>query len=273
MRILIATDMEGITGVTSWEHVSPGTAEYERMRAFMTVDVNAAVAGALEGGADEVLVADGHDSGSNILIEKLDSRARLASGSPSPYSMMQGIEAGIDAVMFVGYHARMGTERAVLDHTWSSTLVHAVRLNGDEAGEYTFNALIAAELGIPVIMCSGDQTACAQIREQLGVLETAVVKEATGRFSATLLSPAESAERIAGAARTAVRRLMQGDRPALLKVEWPCELEVEFQSSEFADRAGLFPGVSRSRLRVSLHARTALELLTLFRSLLFAARG
>ncbi|HET6824155.1 MAG TPA: M55 family metallopeptidase, partial [Anaerolineales bacterium] len=108
MKILIATDMEGITGVTTWDQVTPGHAEYARFRRQMTEDVNAAIRGAFDGGAKEVVVADGHWNASNILIEELDPRARLNTGSPSPFSMMEGIDESINGVMFVGYHARNG---------------------------------------------------------------------------------------------------------------------------------------------------------------------
>src|SRR5512146_457056 len=129
MKILISADMEGITGVTTWDHVTPGHAEDSRCRRLMTGDVNAAVRGAFSAGADEVVVSDGHWNGSNILIEELDPRASLNSGAPSPMSMMQGIDEGISGVLFIGYHARQGSHPAVLDHTWSDTCVAGVWLN------------------------------------------------------------------------------------------------------------------------------------------------
>ena len=109
MKILISADMEGVTGVTTWDQVTPGHVEYGRFRRLMTEDVNAAVRGAFVGGADEVTVSDGHWNGGNILIEELDPRAQLNTGSPSPYSMMQGIDEGVNGVFFVGYHR--GTDR------------------------------------------------------------------------------------------------------------------------------------------------------------------
>ena len=176
MKILIATDMEGITGVTTWDHVTPGHAEYGRFRRLMTQDVNAAIRGASEAGADDIIVADGHWNGSNILVEELDPRGRLNSGSPSPLSMMQGIDESVDGVMFVGYHARNGTPNAVLDHTWSSKTVANVWLNDILTGEFGLNGALAGHFGVPVIMATGDQTACGQIVEQLGDMETAIVK-------------------------------------------------------------------------------------------------
>ena len=107
MKILIAADMEGVTGVVHWDQVDAQHPEYQRFRKLMTGDVNAAIRGAFDGGADEIVVADGHGSGRNILIEELDARARLNSGSPSPLSMVQGAQGGVSAAMFVGYHPTM----------------------------------------------------------------------------------------------------------------------------------------------------------------------
>ncbi len=92
MRVLIAVDMEGISGVVHWDHVKPGHFEYARFREIMTEEVNAAIDGALDGGATSVVVTDGHNDGRNILIEKLHAPARLNSGSPAPLSMVEGVQ-------------------------------------------------------------------------------------------------------------------------------------------------------------------------------------
>ena len=123
MKLLIAVDMEGITGVVNFDQTDPHHPEYQRFRRLMTQDVNAAVRGAVAGGAETILVTDGHWNSTNILIEELDARAILNSGSPSHYSMVEGVDSGVDAAFFIGYHARMGTENAILDHTWSSSRV------------------------------------------------------------------------------------------------------------------------------------------------------
>ena len=135
MKILIAADMEGISGVTTWDQVTAGKPDYERFRRLMTEDVNAAVRGAFDSGAKEVFVTDGHASGSNILIEELDPRASLNTGSPSPLSMVQGVDE-VDGVIYVGYHARAGSPEGILDHTWSSRTVANVWLNDILVGEY-----------------------------------------------------------------------------------------------------------------------------------------
>lgn len=255
MKILIATDMEGITGVTTWDQVTPGHAEYARFRRLMTQDVNAAIRGACEAGADEVTVVDGHWNGSNILVEELDPRAKLHTGSPSPLSMMQGIDETVDGVMFVGYHARNGTPNAVLDHTWSSRTVANIWLNEILTGEYGLNAAVAGHFGAPVILVSGDQTACAQVEELIGDVEQAIVKYATGRYAAECLPPQVAHELIFMSAMRAVAQLMDGESPDPFVVDSPVRVTVEFFSSDMADRAARMPFAQRDGTRVSFSAQ------------------
>jgi D-amino peptidase len=80
VKILVAADMEGICGVVHWDHVAPSHPEHGRFRRLMSAEANAAALGALAGGADEVVVTDGHNDGCNILIEELDPRVQLHCG-------------------------------------------------------------------------------------------------------------------------------------------------------------------------------------------------
>lgn len=271
MKILIAADMEGITGVTTWDQVTPGHAEYARFRKLMTQDVNAAIRGAIEAGAQEIVVADRHWNGSNILIEELDARARLNTGSPSPFSMMQGIDKGVDGVLFIGYHARNGSQDAILDHTWSSRIVSNVWLNDTLTGEYGLNAAVAGHFGVPVIMVSGDQTACAQATELLGNMETAVVKQATGRFAAECLSPQAAQELIATRAARAVTRLVEGTVPDPFVLALPIRVVVEFSASDMADRATCVPFAERDGRRVSFAAQDMVSAYNGFRAMVMLA--
>lgn len=273
MKILIAVDMEGITGVTTWDQVTPGHAEYARFRRLMTQDVNAAIRGAIDAGADEILVADGHWNGSNILIEELDPRARLNSGSPSPFSMMQGIDETVDGVFFVGYHARNGSPNAVLDHTWSSKTVANVWLNDILTGEYGLNAAVAGHFGVPVVMATGDQTACSQVIELLGEVETAVVKQATGRFAAECLAPALTQGMISDAASRAVTRLLEGDAPDPFVLDTPVRVTVEFFTSDMADKASRIPFTRREEMRVSMSVEEMASAYSGFRSMVSLASG
>jgi D-amino peptidase len=237
--------MEAITGVVHWDQVDPNHPEYPRFRDLMTYDVNAAVRGAIAGGAESVTVTDGHEDGRNILIEELDPRAVLISGAPAPLSMVEGIDRGVDGVMFVGYHGRSGAPMAILDHTWSNRRVANLWINDRLLGEAGLNGAVCGHFNVPVIMISGDQTVCGEARELFGDLETAEVKRAIGRMAAECLPPAVTNERIELAAQLAVHRLGSGTAPAPFRLSPPIQMVVEFAQSEMADSATSMPGVRR----------------------------
>lgn len=272
MKILIAADMEGISGVVHWDQVNTTHPEYTRFRRLMTGDVNAAVRGAFLGGADEVLVTDGHAWGRNILIEELDPRARLNSGSTSPYSMVQGVESGVRGVIFVGYHARIGSPNAILEHTWSDERVANVWINGQLFGEIGLNAAVCGHFGVPVIMISGDQTACAEAREMIGPLQTVVVKQAHGRMAAECLPPSVAQERIQEGALKAVAELRARHAPPPLRIPPPISLKVDFVQSEMADKAALMPGAEREGRSVTYTADDMPTIYRAFRTLVALAR-
>jgi D-amino peptidase len=148
----------------------------------------------------------------------------------------------------------MGTQDAILDHTWSSSRVNAVWLNGQPVGEIGMNAAVCGHFGAPVLMISGDQSACAEATALLGPVETAVVKQAAGRTAAECL-PQEAAQRlIQEAAARAVRRLAAGEVPAAFRPRPPITIAVEFIRSEMADAAMLLPGARRAGKRVEYTA-------------------
>ncbi len=264
MNLLVAADMEGVSGVVDWDHVNPEHKAYARFRQLMTAEVNAAVRGACDAGTETVLVADGHAHGRNILIEALDPRARLHSGSPSPLAMVAGVESGVDGALFIGYHARAGTERAILDHTWSSQRVVNLWLNGDLIGETGLNAAICGHFDVPVLMVSGDEAVCKEARALLGDIETVAVKKATGRSAASCLPPEVAEEQIYQAARQAVAQLKEGDGPASLCISPPITLTIEFPNSEMADRAALLPDAEREERRISYQAE---DMVTAFKAM------
>jgi D-amino peptidase len=249
MRVYISVDMEGIAGVVHEDQTDPiqpqHAGEYNRFRRLMTNEANAAVAGALEAGATRVLVNDSHWLMRNLLIEELHPGAELLSGGPKRRSMVEAIDTGFDVAMFIGYHARAGTQDATIDHTYTSR-VYEVRVNGDPVGELGLNAAMAGVFGVPVALVSGDQALAAEARSLLGgSIETVVVKEAVGRFAARSVSPATACDRIRAGAAEALQR---SHRPFTLPS--PIRLEVDFVETQMADMAELVPGSSR------VHGRT-----------------
>lgn len=246
MRILISADMEGISGVIHWDDVTPGTPGWERTRTLMADDVNAAIQGCLEAGAERVFVTDGHWHSRNLRREDLDQRAWLNSGSPLPFSMMQGIDSGVDGVCLVGYHARAGTTNAVLCHTWSDSTVRDVWLNDDPVGEIGLNASLAGHFGASVIMLSGDQMAAKEVQEFINHdVEVAVVKKGRGYYAADLTPLPVAHEMICEAAARGVARLMSKTAPPPYRLSGPITLAVDFHRAEMAEVAALMPGTAR----------------------------
>ena len=254
MRILISADMEGTCGVVSWVQVMPPEVarhseatsldEYTRTRERMTAEVNAAVEGALAGGADEVIVNDSHDGMRNLLPDKLHPAVRFISGNDKPLGMMQGVDlAGVGAVFYTGYHAKAGTPAAPLAHTWSGWL-NDVRIDGTSTGEFGINAAVAGHYEVPVVMVSGDDKAVAQTLALLGdQVAGAVVKEGISTFSALHLHPMKARELIRKAAEEAIGRA-ETARPYILPKGATVELTFDHQAR--ADQAVFVPGVART---------------------------
>jgi len=206
VRVLVVVDMEGISGVVRRGHVTLGDPLYAQGRRFMTWDANACVEGCISGGAVQVVVRDSHGSGGeNFIWEELDSRAEYLLGEDG-VERMAGID-GFDAVILLGYHAMAGTPEAILEHTMSSAAWQNFWLNGRKTGEIGVDAAIAGEHGVPVIMVSGDDKACAEAEEFVPGVVTACVKVGLAVEGGRLLSAAAAHELIARRAAEAVRKV------------------------------------------------------------------
>jgi D-amino peptidase len=244
VRVYVSADIEGVAGIVTAEQTMPsGGGEYARGRALMTAEVNAAIGAAFDAGATHVVVNDAHGPNTNLLVESLDERAELLTGRPKALNMVHGVDAGFDAALFVGYHARTGTAEAVLDHAYLGNVGFDMRLNGRPYGEFGLNAMLAGAFGVPVLMTSGDDKLAAEARALLPGIEAVVVKDAVGRTAARTVTPAVARRRVADG----VRRALAGDlRAGLLRPPPPpFELEVVFLRAGMADVAAVMPGVER----------------------------
>lgn len=242
LKIYISADIEGVAGVAGSAQLDPGGSDYFRMRRLMTAEVNAAIEGAFEAGADYVLVNDSHGPMTNILAEELNPRAELICGTPKPLQMMSGLDGTFDAAVLIGYHARMGTPRAVADHSYWGRVVSEIRLNGRPFGEAGLNARVAAHFGVPVVAVSGDEALAAQVHEEIGAAEAIVVKSGLGRSSARSVHPELACRRIReGVARGIQRR----GNVQPIALEPPFHFEIRFIHSGMADAAEWIPGVER----------------------------
>lgn len=241
MKILISVDMEGITGVTGVQDTQPGTPGWVRFRPLVTRDTNAAIAGAFDGGADEVLVTEAHNGHRNVLIEELDERASLLTGRHKQYAMVEGIERDVDLVFFVGYHGPAGSA-GVLSHTFFASALTRLTVNGIACSEGTVNALIAGEYGAGVALITGDDVACADAIRHIPGIRTVQVKEAIDQFTAICLPPARTERLIRAGAADAVRNA--ADHPPL-KIAPPYVWEATFVGTSSVAMASVVPGVER----------------------------
>jgi D-amino peptidase len=250
MKILISTDIEGVAGVFHAEQVRAGNGEYERARAWMTAEANAAVQGAIAGGAEDILVNDSHGGFRNLLPDGLDERARLVLGKPRYLGMMGGLEEGCDAVFMIGYHSR-SQGRGILAHTINSFAFARVFINGMELGEAGLYGALAGEMGVPVILATGDDVFISETRDTFPGAEWVQTKVAHGQGSGVTLSPAASRRAIAAAAETAVRNLKAASgKPASAKaipfrIPAPIECRLQTQSAALADLFCMWPTLER----------------------------
>lgn len=244
MRVFISADMEGVTGVATPADVVQGESGYQAGQERMVADVNAAVQGAAEAGADAILVNDSHSSMTNLPRADLDDRARLIRGNSKPRSMVQGLDADHDVALLVGYHAKAGTPGAVLNHSYLGSSLLRVRVDGDEVGELGCNARLAHSLGVPVGLVTGDDAVCREARRELPSPETVAVKDGVDRFTADCRPPAETEPDIRAAATTAVERARDGDL-AVPDVRAPATIEFDWATTNPAHRAAMMAGVER----------------------------
>lgn len=276
MKALISVDMEGISGIVHSSETNPERYDYQRGRELMTAEANAVIAGVLDAEPTaDVLVADAHGTFRNLLPEQLDRRARLVRGKPRALNMLAGLDEETDVALFVGYHVRAGEGPGVLAHTMNGEILdvrvtgraqdedvritgHApgegvqvtahkpgeeVRVTGRSLGEIGLNAAMAGHLGVPVVLLSGDDAACAEAADLIPGTVTVPVKEALGMAAAVTLHPEEARDRLRRAAADAVSRRTEIPPLALTG---PLDVEVDLASPHTIDLATLVPGVSRT---------------------------
>lgn len=247
MRVHIFSDMEGVAGIVKWEQVNGGAPLYEEGRRLYTEEINAAVRGALEGGATEIVVMDCHGAGgpwsfNSLLPEYLDSRCEYV--VQQHWTEYVGfLEEGCDAALFVGMHARAGRRDGILNHTVSSESWQNLWFNDTLVGEVGINAALCGTWNCPVLLVTGDAAVCDESRELLGPgLTTVAVKTALGRFSARQYPARKAREMIEEGARQALRDLKA---VAPYNPGRPAEVKVEFTKTDAMDRFAARPGMTQ----------------------------
>jgi D-amino peptidase len=241
MKIFLSSDMEGTAGVVDWEQCVGDGPQAAAGRRLLLAEVNAAIEGAVAGGATEIVVNDSHSTMRNLPPDELAGGASYISGSHKPLYMMQGLDDSFDAVLFVSYHGSVGAP-AGLSHTYNPRAVIEARLDGTVTGEAGINALVAAHYGVPVVLVTGDRCACEETAELIPGVHAAVVKEHVSRVAAHSLHPDKARELIREGARAAVAGVAQASPPPID----PGVLELFVRTTDIAEAATWVRGVRRT---------------------------
>ena len=241
MKVHITADMEGIAVLAHEDQTDQKGFDYGRMREIMTGEVEAAIRGAREGGADEVVVCDGHDTGRNILIEKMSEECEIIQGSSYELGMMAGISRDFGASLQVGYHSMKHTHAGTLGHTYTYSIA-ALELNGVLVGESGLSAAIAGHFGVPLVFVSGDLHAVRQAQKLVPGIIGVPTKEGVGVYGSRSLSPRKVRDQIRKGAKEAVEKA-QHIKPFI--VRRPINVEVRFERPLMAQYACQIPTVKR----------------------------
>lgn len=231
MNVLIMTDLEGISAVSSFAHMTDPSC-YQTACTRLMADVNAAIDGAIRAGAEKVFVVDGHGSGKNFIDSLLDPRATKVSGEQ--WCQLTK-EQKYDAYLQIGAHAKAGTLNGFLDHTQSSVEWYCYNINGKTYGEIAQGALFVGAYGIPCVMVSGDQAACQEATDCLGPnVSVAPVKKGIGRNKAECLPQELAEELIRTVAEQGIHRRNEM-QPFQLPL--PLTVEITYTRTDYCEEA------------------------------------
>lgn len=238
MKIFISADIEGVTGATHPDEADKEKAAYTEFQEQMTAEVKAACEGALEAGVREIWVKDAHASGRNLIAAKLPREARLIRGwSGHPFTMVQELEGGFDAVVMIGYHSSAGDAGNPLAHTISGR-ANWIKINGDLASEFLLHAYAAGSKDIPVVFLSGDERICQTAQEHISEITTVAVKHGLGD-STVNLHPHLAIERIASGVAAALAGPLDACR---IEMKPAYHTEIRYKSHAQAYRSSFYPG-------------------------------
>jgi len=240
MKVFLSTDMEGTAGVVDWEQCVGDGPEAAAGRRLLLAEVNAAIEGAVAGGATEIVVNDSHSTMRNLPPGELAGGASYISGSHKPLYMMQGLDGSFGAILFISYHGSVGAP-AGLSHTYNPRAVVEARLGGVVTGEAGINALVATHYGVPVVLVTGDRCACEETAALIPGVHCAIVKEHVSRLAAHSLHPDRACALIREKAQQAVAGAAAVGPPPLASAV----LEISVRTTDIAEAATWVRGVER----------------------------
>lgn len=249
MKVFIAVDMEGATGVVHHDQLMPDGRGYAAAQRMLTADVKAVIHGVLEEAPQaDIVVGEGHAIMRNVILDEIPPEARVVVGPARPDNkslcQLEGLDASFDVLFLVGYHAMAGRELGLLAHTFVGSVVSTFRLNGSPVGEVEVNAAIAGAMGVPLGLVVGN----SDVADEMGCAPDAVfvaTKSVLGPTAAICLVPQRTSVLLHEAATEAIRRTRSGAlKPHVSRS--PLSMSVTMHRREQAARAMTVPGVVRT---------------------------
>jgi D-amino peptidase len=240
VKVYISVDMEGVAGISDWDQCLADGDDYQLGRDLVLGEVNAAIDGAVEAGATQILVNDSHSFMRNLPPDELGGHASYLSGRFKPLYMMEGLDASYDVALFLGYHAAMPTP-GILSHTYNPRAFANVVLNGTMTGEAGINALVAQHHGVPIAVITGDQYVGPEAAPYCPGIEAIEVKRSISRYAAEHLHPQIAQQHI----REGVYRALSDPTAGPPLIHLPATLEVQLVSPDMAEQATWLHGIER----------------------------
>jgi D-amino peptidase len=256
--IYMITDAEGVAGVCRQDQTDPKDTE---MRQLLTGEINAAVEGFFAGGADEVIVRDGHDGSQTLSVLTIHPKAKLLMG---PLGAIGTMDRRYTALAFVGQHSMANVRGGIMAHSFTSLGIQDMRMNGKPVGEIGISTARAGAFDIPVILLTGDSAAAEELRAIVPDAELAVVKEGLGRYTCLSLSATAARDLIRERATASMKKIGQ-IRP--YKIPGPVTLQIEHTTrNSLPIDAALAPGAEVVDDRtIRYHGKDFLEAWTRYR--------
>lgn len=247
MKIYVCCDLEGTAGVVDHrQQCWFDGAYYLQARRLATLELNALVEGAIEGGATEIIAWDGHANfpgGLDIELLHPGCRMVMGAGDGGP----AGLDGSFAALFQLGLHGMARAPRGVLAHSFMPHIAE-IRVNDMPWGEIAMNMQTAGQVDVPCVFVAGDQAAAEEAKTLVPDIETAVVKEGLVDVGSlqpapmVSLAPERARAVIREAACRAVRRI--GSIPAFQPAP-PFLVRTRFYEAKHADQAAERPGIRR----------------------------
>lgn len=243
MKLFITADIEGCADVVAWSETERGSDEYLEASTTLSREVAACCQAAIDLGVKDIYVKDAHDLGRNIQHRRLPEGVVLGrQWSGHPYAMLEDLDESFDAVMMIGFHSAASDGGSPLSHTMSLK-IDRVTLNGERVDEFSLHSDLAASIGVPVILVTGDDALCQRAALRMPDLVTCPVKSGIGD-AVWSLHPADAEARIYEATQQAIKRF-QTTPISCPQLPSHFYVEVRYHRHQDAYRLSHYPGCKR----------------------------